>query len=464
MLRAAAALLAVILIPQAAPEPQPSDPPPLDVFVAAASSDGDVADPALDTLAAAWKDDYAAMILDLVRLMRPSRRGGDTTVDPGFADDPSAPGAGFPDPPAAGGFDPGSPVRRRLVRFLERQTRQSFGDDLNRWREWIWQRPYDPHPDYAEFKGIVYAQIDPRMRVFFPRGVRSRVRLDEIDWGGVGVNGIPPLVFPETIPAAEAGYLKDSHLVFGVVVNGEARAYPKRILAWHELATDRVGGVELTIVYCTLCGTVIPWESEVAGRVLRFGTSGLLYRSNKLMFDETTGSLWSSLEGEPVVGPLVGMGVRLAMQPVETTTWGEWKRAHPQTRVLSLETGFRRDYSEGAAYRDYFSHDRLMFQVSRKDTRLRNKAEVLALRVPSAEPGAPEVAVAIDVRLLKKEPVFEFSAGGHSYVVLTSRRGGNRVYRAGIDPANPDEAARVPAHRAFWFGWYAQFPDTMLIK
>ena len=139
------------------------------------------------------------------------------------------------------------------------------------------------------------------------------------------------------MPADEASYLEDGHVVFGVVAGGEARAYPKRIMGWHEMAIDRLGGVELTIVYCTLCGTAIPYESILDGRHVRFGTSGLLYRSNKLMFDHGTWSLWNTIMGEPVVGPLVGTGVRLTHRAVVTTTWGEWRRMHPGTTVLSLE-------------------------------------------------------------------------------------------------------------------------------
>ena len=90
------------------------------------------------------------------------------------------------------------------------------------------------------------------------------------------------------------------------------------------MALDRVGGIDLTIVYCTLCGTVIPYKSVVGNRRLTFGTSGLLYRLNKLMFDEETHSLWSSLEGVPVVGSLVDRGLRLPFRSVVTTTWDEW--------------------------------------------------------------------------------------------------------------------------------------------
>src|SRR5262249_9035260 len=120
--------------------------------------------------------------------------------------------------------------------------------------------------------------LTPGFRAFFPPRVRSKIRLDEIDWGGVLVNGIPPLRSPRTISAAEASWLRDGHIVFGILVNGQARAYPKRILAWHGMATDRLGGVDLTIVYCTLCGTVIPYESRAGGRPFTFGTSGLRRR------------------------------------------------------------------------------------------------------------------------------------------------------------------------------------------
>jgi hypothetical protein len=160
---------------------------------------------------------------------------------------------------------------------------------------------------------------------------RAHQGFTQIDWGGVGINGIPPLRSPATIPAADAGWLRDDHVVFGIVIDGAARAYPKRILAWHELALDQLGGVDLTIIYCTLCGTVIPYDSRLGDRRFTFGTSGLLYRSNKLIFDDETGSLWSSLDGTPVVGPLVNQGLRLTFHPVVTTTWGSGSASiHPR--------------------------------------------------------------------------------------------------------------------------------------
>jgi hypothetical protein len=232
--------------------------------------------------------------------------------------------------------------------------------------------------------------------------------------------------------------------------------------------------------------------------VLTFGTSGLLYRSNKLMFDHETASLWSSLTGEPVVGPLVQLDLKLTALPVVTTTWGEWRARHPDTLVLSLDTGFKRDYSEGAAYRAYFATDELMFGVSQRDARLPNKAEVLVVRSttapdPASTTRADGAPFAISTTLLRDHPVFHTVVDGTNVVVITSAAGASRAYASeahrfveadGNDNVRDaegrewiiDEDAlaatfdpvvrlpRVAAHRAFWFGWYAQYPDTVLIE
>ena len=457
--------VALLLAPVVAPKSQSrTEDVEIAAFFEATAFDKKQADPALARIAARWRNGYAAILVELAGLMRRTLR-----------------------------VDPQTSARfRRLVSFLERQTGQRFGDDIDRWQAWVWTLPYDPHPDYGAFKGQLYAPIDPRFEDFFRPPVRSAIRLDEVQWGGVSVNGIPPLDHPRHVDAADAEYLDADDVVFGVFAEGVARAYPKRILAWHELALDRVGDLDVTLVYCTLCGTVIPYESRVGGQARQFGTSGFLYKSNKLMFDADTRSLWSSLDGTPVIGPLVGSGLRLSLRPVVTTTWGEWKRAHPKTTVLALDTGFQRDYAEGAAYREYFSTDDLMFDVSRKDARLGNKAEVLVLR-PADQPGEASPPVAIAASFLRNHPVYHVDVAQRDLVVITTAGGANRVYRATshrfthidrqgrvlddqgrawiveedqlravVDPAL--RLARVPAHRAFWFGWYAQHPETALIR
>ncbi len=387
--------------------------PDLEHFFKLISPNAKESEAAQRGLAAAWRDAYAIMLLEMLRLIR------------------------------------SEPLRTRVTDALTERTRQNFGADLRAWTRWAWALAYAPHARYAEFKGMLYTNIDVRMRDFFPPGVRALIRLDQVEWGGVPVNGIPPLVRPAMIPVEEASYLKDSHVVFGIELGGEAKAYPKRILAWHEMAIDQVGGVDLTIVYCTLCGTVIPYLSQAGTRKFAFGTSGLLYQSSKLMFDEETKSLWPTLQGKPMIGPLAGSEFELELAPVVTTTWGEWRRQYPKTVALSLETGHKRDYSEGTAYRDYFGTDELMFEVSRRDKRLKNKDEVLTIRLKGKRP------VAVAAKFLARKPVYELEHDGVKLVIRTESGGANRVYV---------EGKQIPAHRAFWFGWYAQYPETVLVR
>ena len=468
-------------------------PPDVELFFQAASYDKEEAEAALAQIAEGWNDGYATMVIDIVRFLQtaPRRPRGDDLFDgpTGAINAPSAP------PSGPGRRSPTDMARARLTRFLERQTREGFGDNFFGWRDWMWNRPYEPHPDYVFFKAMLYRLVDERMPEFFRSGGQTLIRLDEVEWGGVRVNGIPPLDHPEHVPASEASYLGNDNIVFGIALHGDVRAYPKRILARHELARDRVGGIELAIVYCTLCGTVIPYEAEVGGEHRTFGTSGLLYRSNKLMFDEESMSLWSTVEGRPVIGRLAGQDLELQFRPVVTTTWKEWRTLHPDTVVLSLDTGYERDYSEGAAYRDYFRTDRLMFGVPKRDKRLKNKDEVLTLLLrPKGEGSdAERKTLALSAKFLKKNRIHHVSFAGHDLVVVTSKEGANRVYDTSqrrfvrqtkdgllqdnegslwqvtedallIEDISLMPLARVPARRAFWFGWYAQFPETELIR
>ena len=225
------------------------------------------------------------------------------------------------------------------------------------------------------------------------------------------------------------------------------------------------------------------YQADVDGVHHELGTSGFLYRSNKLMYDHATKSMWSTLQGEPVVGPLVGKGIKLDRLSLVTTTWGDWKREHPDTTVLSLNTGHRRDYGEGVAYHDYFATDKLMFTVPEIDKRLLNKDQVLALRDDNQQ-------VAIAIKFLIKNPVYHTLLGDQKLVVLTEPNGATRVYNAGdikfkswnglneaIDTngqkwrvledslvSGNQKLDRTPSHNVFWFGWVSQFPKTKLIK
>ncbi len=133
---------------------------------------------------------------------------------------------------------------------LERLSGQNFGHDWRRWVEWLAGRPdVRPHGAYAAWKSELFQRIDPSFAQFLHAGVKHRARLEEIQWGGVRKDGIPALTNPRHVPAAAARYLTPDELVLGVVVRGEARAYPLRIMDWHEMANDVVGGVPIAIAY-----------------------------------------------------------------------------------------------------------------------------------------------------------------------------------------------------------------------
>lgn len=225
------------------------------------------------------------------------------------------------------------------------------------------------------------------------------------------------------------------------------------------------------------------YQTELDGKHYELGTSGFLYHSSKLMYDHETKSFWSTLQGKPVVGALVGKDISLKRRHVVTTTWGQWKKRHPDTTVLSLDTGHRRDYGEGVAYHDYFATDKLMFKVPGQDKRLLNKDSVVALRDDNSQ-------LAISAKFLAKNPVYSDKLGDQDLVVLTNAAGANRVYdsRGTVFKSYDGESiatdvsgtqwmvneseltagtkslSRLPSHRAFWFGWSSQFPDTRLVK
>ncbi len=385
------------------------------------------------------------------------------------------------------GFAASPEHRLKMLAILSKNTGQGFGADTDAWFRWWWSLPEQRHPNYAEFKSLLYRNLDPKFEGYFDVERNTTIRLDEVRWGGVAQDGIPPLRGPNMIEADSATYLADSDVVFGVEFEGDARAYPKRILAWHEMFIDTIGGTEYAGVYCTLCGAVIMYKTVLDGKRYELGTSGFLYRSNKLMFDQATQSLWNTTYGEPVIGPLTSDNVRLQRSYLVTSTWGEWKRRHPDTQVLSLNTGYQRNYDEGAAYKNYFSTDSLMFSVPKLDDRLANKDEVLALTFPSKS----KEVLAVSADFLSKNPIYHDSLGSQKFVVLTDPSGANRVFaadgdltfeqydgdinvtdnngvnwrmtEAGLQSPEGEVALRLPAHRAFWFGWYASHNDTRLV-
>ncbi len=242
------------------------------------------------------------------------------------------------------------------------------------------------------------------------------------------------------------------------------------------------------------------YSAKIDGEPTTFGTSGLLYRSNKLMYDRTTQSLWVSFLGEPVIGLLADSGLKLDFFPVVTTTWKEWLAERPDTTVLSNETGvypagfYASEWDPSSIYYDYRADTKTMFPVWQRDSVLDAKDEVLALSRGGAHKAYP-------VRVLNRERVVNDVVGGVPVVIISGGGGSearayareSNVFRP--DPTSPgaegaggpvydedgapwtltedelvnsaDETqtlARLPAHVAFWFGWFAFHPDTELYE
>jgi hypothetical protein len=347
------------------------------------------------------------------------------------------------------------------------------------WFDWmVWQegRPdIRPHPSYLTVHLALLVQVDPAFTRFVPVTARYDIRPEEITWGGVRVDGIPALVDPKHVAASDAAYLRDEDLVFGVSLNGDARAYPLRILDWHEMFNDTVGGVPVALAYCTLCGSGILFDRGVPGRAapFEFGSSGLLYRSNKLMYDRQTDSLWNQFTGRPVVGPLAGSGTQLRILPVAITSWKSWRGQHPNTKVLSLDTGHDRDYRPGAAYSTYFASPDLMFPAAVKDGRLQPKDYVFGIRaVGGAKAWPVEIFRAgriindrvgtIDVVLIgdaetrtvrayrRDGRTFALAAGGNA---LSDGGGLWQVSEEALLGPSGQRLPRVAGHVAYWFAW-----------
>lgn len=280
------------------------------------------------------------------------------------------------------------------------------------------------------------------------------VPVEAIERGGPPRDGIPSIDRPRLVTAARSG-LNAGDRVLGLSHKGVVRAYPVRILNWHEIVNDRLAGDPVAVTYCPLCGTGMAFDARVGGgaaaRELSFGVSGLLFNSDVLLYDRATSSLWSQLRQQAISGPLKGS--MLTAWPLEHTTWEDWHRRFPATEVLSFETGVARDYDRDP-YAGYEAVNRLMFQVQHRDERVAPKEWVLGLSVGKARKAYPFRTLATRV---DKTGVLEDRLGGE-------------VVRIRYDPrhrtARAEDAAGKPLASvlAFWFAWVAFHPQTELLQ
>lgn len=485
------------------------------------------------------------------------------------------------------------------------------------WRgylEWASENNIELPPGYDHFKGsLLSGLIDSRFADFFEnvQGT-ANVNLVEAVWGGVPVDGIPSLVnarqispedaltegevFAQHCQNGDCTYPQADEFVFGVSIDGDARAYPLRIMNWHEMFNDVVGhtpmldapdgeqicnfraptifnalardsdswvlingesagcerqgwlavdavewvssswddvreqlpdiqndeealtaadairgrviGRPVMLAYCTLCGAGILYDVtipnltytdtdgnlvEAGETVLEFSSTGMLMRSNKLMYDRNTNTVWNAFTGIPAFGDLASTDIELPLLPAVVTTWSDWLEDHPDTSVLSLDTGHRRNYSNGGAYSSYFNSPELMFPSFQQDTEnVQNKAMIFGLNFDDTPRAYP-------LDILANEPVINDTLADINVVIISQASpdrdffepGGAavRAYNRGnLTLSATDNAGeyvdengtlwqltedalltedgrtmeRIPGHLAFWFGWYGFYPETDL--
>jgi hypothetical protein len=380
------------------------------------------------------------------------------------------------------------PVRHRAE--IERVLAGLTGTTRERHLDWVGYLGEHPElvapPGYLGWKGRLLARIDPRFGELLRDGQPVRLRPEEVVFGGVRFDGIPALEWPAHRPAKGAP-LADGELVFAAEVAGEARAWPLAVLSWHEMLNDRLGGEPVTLSFCTLCRSAVLYRGRLPdGRESSFGTSGLLYRSNKLMYDRLTRTLWSNLTGEPVLGPLAAAPRPLDVLPMVLSTWGAWRRRHPQTTVMVGDAEVARrhgyDYRAGAADARRAG---VSFPAPGRDARLAPQDEVLGLRL-AGEAKAWELrgllAAGVLVDTLGGEPLV-LLADAESGAVRAYRRPAGRSFRRDPGGELVDDTgarwrveegalvphagsgapqARLPLLPSYWFGWTAFYPGSAL--
>jgi hypothetical protein len=361
-------------------------------------------------------------------------------------------------------FVQGGESNAALVSAVERLVPELDVDPLSPWGSTTdhliaWDVPV-PEQQYLDFKRELFGQVEPKWAELFTDD--SDVDWRHVSWGGVGIDDreldsdapcrcIPALDNPAVTPAAEGDWYPDDAIVFGLEIGGESRAYPKNIMEVHEMVNDTLGGRDFAMPYCTLCGSAqayytdeLPAElADEYGRPV-FRTSGLLIRSNKMMFERQSRSFIDTFQGDAETGPLADAEVVFNQASVVTTTWGQWKLDHPDTTIIAADGGLGRSYDlDPLGGRD---DNGPIFPIGEVDPRLPVQQPVLGVLTDDGQPIAFHVEAAAGVL-----------SGGEAIVIegieLRLDGGGLRAFRDGEDASG---------HQAFWFAWSQFYPETKI--
>jgi len=367
-------------------------------------------------------------------------------------------------------LQPGTPAHGTAVEAWEELTgRRAVGDgsDWGNTTDHLiaWDTPAPP--GYVNWKRQVFELVEPGWAPFFD-DAEATIDWRQVSWGGVLIDDrpldqtelgcpegcIPALNDPALTDAAGGAWYSDDRIVFGVVVGDEAVAFPKNIMEVHEMVNMTVAGRRIGMPYCTLCGSaqayftddIAPGTDLGDNLTYELRTSGLLSRSNKVMYEFHTRSVFDTFTGEAVSGPLRELGVALDQVTVQTATWGDWKAAHPDTSIVAEDGGIGRTYSEDPLRgRD---DNGPIFPIGDVDPRLPTQEPVIGVLLADGEAVAFRVSAAEEAQ----EAGERVEAGG----VAISTDG------AGFTAADALTGEPVAAHQAFWFAWSQFHPDTVL--
>ena len=281
----------------------------------------------------------------------------------------------------------------------------------------------------------------------FDDSTKKTVELSALQQGCSARDCIQSIDTPKYVSAENASHLTDEDIVVTLSLGGEYRAYPTRILDHHEIVNDTIAGEPIAITWCPLCGSAVGIHRQVGDQVTEFGVAGVLYNSDLVFYDRATETLWDQIEAKGIVGPMTDEQLRLI--PVSMTQWGRWRAAHPDTLVLSEDTGFEEDYSEDH-YVDYRDSTRLFMPVSHSDDRIHPKTPVYGFSLDDGP-------VAFAAALLDDGADYTHELNGAEWLLRADEGGTVTLQKAGAD------TAYAPI-RVFWFAWYTFHPQTELVR
>jgi len=279
-------------------------------------------------------------------------------------------------------------------------------------------------------------------------GTPYLVHPDKIRGGGPPKDGIPSIDNPkfESVESAD-NWIGDDELVLGFIYKNEKRVYPLQVLVWHEIVNDNIAGDPILITYCPLCGSGIAYERTLDGEEVEWGTSGKLFNSNLVMYDRKTDTYWSQIDGLAIFGELTGE--QLTPLSIDTVSWEEWKEIHPDSRVLSRNTGYARAYGRDP-YGSYYVNSFLIAPVENEDDRVHPKTVIFGIIVDGNYAAYKEDDL--------KELITITDTVGEVNIRIERLDGGI------VKVTNLDTNEEIVKERGFWFAWYAFHPTTTLFE